>query len=332
MHDTHLDRWLERQTASAPLASLILTVAQTCRQISERVALGALGGVLGSQGTENVQGEIQKKLDVLANDMLHAACAENSAIRALASEEWEDIHTLPARDAHSPYLLLFDPLDGSSNIDVNVSIGTIFSVLRAAHGTDVTAQDFLQPGKAQVAAGYAVYGPQTVLVLTLGAGVAAFTLDRATGQWVLTQQDIRIPEDTAEFAINASNLRHWEAPVRRFIDECLAGEQGPLQTNWNMRWIASMVADVHRILMRGGIFLYPRDQRAKVREGKLRLMYEANPMGFLVEQAGGAAIDGATRILDIAPRHLHQRTGVILGSRNAVERLRRYHQDAVPTA
>ncbi|HNL42481.1 MAG TPA: class 1 fructose-bisphosphatase, partial [Ottowia sp.] len=221
------------------------------------------------------------------------------------------------------------PLDGSSNIDVNVSIGTIFSVLKMPEGDrGVEEEDFLQPGSHQVAAGYCVYGPQTTLVLTVGDGVAMFTLDRELGSFVLTQDDLRIPDDTQEFAINMSNLRHWDAPVRRYIDECLAGKDGPRGKNFNMRWVASMVADVHRIMMRGGVFMYPWDKREPNKPGKLRLMYEANPMSWLIEQAGGAATNGRQRILDVQPQQLHERVSVILGSKNEVERVTRYHLDA----
>ena len=227
------------------------------------------------------------------------------------------------------YLLLFDPLDGSSNIDVNVSIGTIFSVLRkVGHHRGVSEEDFLQPGRAQAAAGYCVYGPQTTLVLTVGEGVAMFTLDRETGSWVLTSDQVTIPADTKEFAINMSNLRHWDAPVRRYIDECLAGKDGPRGKDYNMRWVASMVADVHRILTRGGIFLYPWDRREPDKPGKLRLMYEANPMAFLVEPAGGLATNGEQRIMDLTPTKLHERVSVMLGSKNEVQRVTEYHQNA----
>ncbi len=309
------------------LRTLLLSVAQSCTRISAAVARGALGGVLGSLESENVQGEVQKKLDVLSNALLIESNERNGCLAAMASEEMDTLYPIPDDCERGPYLLLFDPLDGSSNIDVNVSIGTIFSVLRAPRQTGVHEEDFLQPGTRQVAAGYAVYGPQTMLVLTLGQGVAGFTMDPATQEWVLTHPQITIPADTAEFAINMSNMRHWESPVRRYIQDCLAGETGPLGKNYNMRWIASMVADVHRILMRGGLFMYPRDARASGKKGKLRLMYEANPMSLLVEQAGGAAIDGDQRILDVQPEALHQRLGVILGSRNEVELVKRYHQE-----
>jgi fructose-1,6-bisphosphatase I len=247
----------------------------------------------------------------------------------MASEEMDSIYLVPNRYPQGEYLLLFDPLDGSSNIDVNVSIGTIFSVLKKTEGSQgVTEQDFLQPGKNQVAAGYCVYGPQTTLVLTVGDGVAMFTLDREQGSFVLTQENVQVPADTKEFAINMSNMRHWDEPVRRYIDECLQGKEGPRGKDFNMRWIASMVADVHRILTRGGVFMYPWDKREPHKPGKLRLLYEANPMSWLIEQAGGASTNGKERILDLQPGQLHERVSVILGSKNEVDRLTRYHTDA----
>ncbi len=310
----------------AELRLLIEVVARACKTISHAVGKGALGEVLGSAGSENVQGEVQKKLDILSNEMLLEANEWGGHLAAMASEEMEGIHPIPHRYPKGEYLLLFDPLDGSSNIDVNVSIGTIFSVLKAPEGmTNPTEKDFLQCGSKQVAAGYAVYGPQTVLVLTTGNGVNCFTLDREMGSWVLTQRDMKIPAETKEFAINASNARHWYPPVKRYIDELLAGETGPRGKNFNMRWIASMVADVHRILNRGGIFMYPADAREPDKPGKLRLMYEANPMAFIVEQAGGAATNGKQRILDIQPHKLHERVAVFLGSRSEVERVTSYH-------
>jgi fructose-1,6-bisphosphatase I len=246
----------------------------------------------------------------------------------MASEEMEGIHVVPNRYPQGEYLLLFDPLDGSSNIDVNVSIGTIFSVLVKPEGNGVSEQDFLQAGSKQVAAGYCVYGPQTTLVLTVGDGVAMFTLDREQGSFVLTQENVKIPDDTKEFAINMSNMRHWAPPVKRYIDECLQGAEGVRGKDFNMRWIASMVADVHRILTRGGVFMYPWDKREPEKAGKLRQMYEANPMSWLIEQAGGASTNGKQRILDIQPDKLHQRVSVILGSKNEVERVTRYHSEA----
>ena len=319
------------QALSAEVRLLIETVSRACKTISHAVSKGALGGVLGSLESENVQGEVQKKLDVMSNEVLLEANEWGGHLAAMASEEMETIHLIPNRYPKGELLLLFDPLDGSSNIDVNVSIGTIFSVLRApasASGREVTEQDFLQPGSTQVVAGYAVYGPQTTLVLTIGQGVVGFTLDREMGSWIMTSEDMRIPEDTKEFSINMSNMRHWAAPVRKYIDELLAGKTGTRDKDFNMRWIASMVADVHRLLTRGGIFMYPWDSREPNKPGKLRLMYEANPMSMLVEQAGGAATNGEQRILDIQPTTLHQRVSVVLGSKNEVERVTRYHHEA----
>ncbi|MBK1890594.1 class 1 fructose-bisphosphatase [Undibacterium sp. 14-3-2] len=312
----------------AELRLLIEVVARACKTISHAVGKGALGEVLGSAGSENIQGEVQKKLDILSNEILLEANEWGGHLAAMASEEMETIHPIPNRYPMGEYMLLFDPLDGSSNIDVNVSIGTIFSVLKAPEGMAApTEQDFLQPGSKQVAAGYAVYGPQTVLVLTTGNGVNCFTLDREMGSWVLTQRNMQIPADTKEFAINTSNSRHWYPPVTRYVDEMLAGVTGPRQKDFNMRWIASMVTDVHRILCRGGIFMYPADKRDTEKPGKLRLMYEANPMSFIVEQAGGASTDGKQRMLDVQPTALHQRVAVFLGSKNEVERVTRYHQE-----
>ena len=332
-----LTRYLvERQRVGGLIPSqlrlLLEVVARSCKSISQAVNKGALGGVLGSAESENVQGEVQKKLDIIANEVLIEANEWGGHLAAMASEEMDSIYIVPNRYPQGEYLLLFDPLDGSSNIDVNVSIGTIFSVLVKPEGKAVSEGDFLQAGAAQVAAGYCIYGPQTTLVLTVGAGVAMFTLDREQGSFTLTQEHVRIPADTKEFAINMSNMRHWAPPVRRYIDECLQGKEGPRGKDFNMRWVASMVADVHRILTRGGVFMYPWDQREPDKPGKLRLMYEANPMGWLVEQAGGAATNGQQRILDIQPAKLHERVSVILGSKNEVERVTRYHAEASSAA
>ncbi|WP_332775904.1 class 1 fructose-bisphosphatase, partial [Polaromonas sp.] len=298
------------------LRLLLEVVARACKSISQAVNKGALGGVLGTAGSENVQGEVQKKLDIIANEVLIEANEWGGHLAAMASEEMDSIYVVPNRYPQGEYLLLFDPLDGSSNIDVNVSIGTIFSVLKKPDGdAGVEEKDFLQAGNKQVAAGYCIYGPQTTLVLTVGDGVAMFTLDREQGSFVLVQENMQIPQDTQEFAINMSNMRHWDAPVKRYIDEALAGKEGPRGKDFNMRWIASMVADVHRILTRGGIFMYPWDKREPEKAGKLRLMYEANPMSWLIEQAGGAATNGKQRILDIPPTKLHERVSVILGSK-----------------
>lgn len=335
MSRVSLSRYLIEQTRShdtpADLRFLIEVVARACKEISYAVSKGALGGVLGSTQSENVQGEVQKKLDVLSNEILLEANEWGGTLAAMASEEMEKPYQIPGRYPKGAYLLTFDPLDGSSNIDVNVSVGTIFSVLRCpdhffSQNAPLTEEAFLQPGTRQVAAGYAIYGPQTMLVLTLGDGVKGFTLDREMGSFVLTHDNIRVPETTAEFAINMSNQRHWEAPVQRYVDELLAGKEGPLGKDYNMRWIASMVADVHRILTRGGIFMYPKDRRDPSKPGKLRLMYEANPMSLIIEQAGGAATDGLERILDLQPEKLHQRVAVFLGSKEEVERVTGYHQ------
>ena len=312
------------------LKFLLEVVSRACQAISVAIGKGELSGVLGEAGSDNIQGEAQKKLDVLSNDILLDANEWGGHLAAMASEEMDLPHLVPHRFPKGEYLLTFDPLDGSSNIDVNVSIGTIFSVLKCPEGADLSTPAaaeaaFLQPGTAQVAAGYAVYGPTTLLVLTVGDGVAAFTLDREHGHFVLTQERLQIPAETREFAINMANQRFWEAPVRRYIDELLAGREGPRGKDYNMRWVASMVADVHRIMTRGGIFMYPLDSKMQAQGGKLRLMYEANPMALLVEQAGGAATTGRQRILDIAPEKLHQRVPVILGSKNEVDRVTTYH-------
>ena len=334
MSKISLSRYLVEQQRDkghipADLRLLLEVVARACKSISHAVNKGALGGVLGSADSENVQGEVQKKLDIIANEVLIEANEWGGHLAAMASEEMDSIYLVPNRYPQGEYLLMFDPLDGSSNIDVNVSIGTIFSVLKKADDNQgVTEKDFLQPGKNQVAAGYCVYGPQTTLVLTVGDGVAMFTLDREQGSFVLTQENVQVPADTKEFAINMSNMRHWDEPVRRYIDECLQGQEGPRGKDFNMRWIASMVADVHRILTRGGVFMYPWDKREPHKPGKLRLLYEANPMSWLIEQAGGAATNGKTRILDLQPSQLHERVSVVLGSRNEVERITQYHAQA----
>jgi fructose-1,6-bisphosphatase I len=330
-----LSRYLIEQTRShntpADLRFLIEVVARACKAISHAVSKGALDDVLGSMGTENVQGEVQKKLDVMSNEILLEANEWGGHLAGMASEEMDKAYQIPGRKPKGAYLLVLDPLDGSSNIDVNVSVGTIFSVLRCPDRNGATGdlgeEAFLQPGTEQVCAGYAIYGPQTMLLLTLGNGVKGFTLDRELGSFVLTHDDIKVPETTQEFAVNISNQRHWEAPVQRYVSELLAGESGPLEKNYNMRWIASMVADVHRILTRGGVFMYPRDGRDPSMPGKLRLMYEANPMSFIIEQAGGAATNGTQRILDIQPTSLHQRVAVFLGSKEEVERVTAYHQE-----
>jgi len=325
--------WLRDTTRAhgalpADLIQTLEVTADACRQISAALKRGALAGILGAAGSSNVQGEDQKKLDVISNDILLDAHVRGGHLAGMASEEMDDPFPIPDGQARGRFLLLFDPLDGSSNIDINVSVGTIFSVLEAPAGSDASqVAPFLQPGTAQVAAGYAVYGPSTQLVLTLGHGVDSFTLDPDTGDFVLTQEGMTIPEQTQEFAINMSNQRFWEEPVQHYVGELLAGKGGARGKDFNMRWVAAMVADVHRILTRGGVFLYPLDSKTVAKGGKLRLMYEANPMSWLVEQAGGAASTGRQRILDIAPTGLHQRVPVILGSRAEVERVVDYHRE-----
>lgn len=320
-------RWLQQSPVPLPqdLIQTLQITADCCRVISAAIARGALTGMLGQAGSENIQGEDQKKLDVISNDMLLSAHAQGGHLAGMASEEMDDPFPVTTH-ANSRYLLLFDPLDGSSNIDINAPVGTIFSVLETTPGSNTAeVTPFLQPGTAQVAAGYAIYGPATQLIITVGHGVDAFTLDPDSGEFLLTTSGMKIPEETQEFAINMSNQRHWEAPVQRYVGELLEGKTGVRGKDFNMRWVAAMVADVHRILTRGGVFLYPLDSKTASKGGKLRLMYEANPMAWLVEQAGGAATTGRVRIMDIAPTGLHQRVPVILGARTEVERATSYH-------
>ncbi|HUH70255.1 MAG TPA: class 1 fructose-bisphosphatase [Mycobacterium sp.] len=315
--------------ASGDLNGLILDVALACKAISKRVAAGALGGVLGSVEHTNVQGEVQQKLDVLANDYFLRATEWGGHVAGMVSEELEEPYLLPIEYPRGKYLLLFDPLDGSSNIDVNLSVGSIFSIMNAAApGSDPEPADFLQPGSRQVCAGYAIYGPSTMLVLSVGTGVHAFTLDPHLGEFVLTRESIQIPPSTKEFAINASNQRFWEPAVQRYVQECLAGRSGPRHKDFNMRWVASLVAETHRILTRGGVFLYPRDSREPVKPGRLGLLYEANPVAFLIEQAGGMASTGRKRVLDVVPSDVHQRVSFIFGAREEVTRIEEYHSES----
>lgn len=315
--------------ASGDLNSLILNVALACKAIANRVAAGALGGALGSADHINVQGETQQKLDVLANnDFIHAT-EWGGQVAGMVSEELEDPYLLPAQYPKGKYLLVFDPLDGSSNIDVNVSVGSIFSILLAPiAGTDAHRNDFLQPGTQQVCAGYAIYGPSTMFVLSVGTGVHAFTLHPTLGEFILTKESIQIPTTTREFAINTSNQRFWEPAVQRYVQECLAGRSGPRRKDFNMRWVASLVAETHRILSRGGVFLYPSDSRDPAKPGRLRLLYEANPIAFLIEQAGGAASTGRGRTLEVVPTDIHQRIAFVFGAREEVERIEKYHEEA----
>lgn len=311
----------------ADLGALLIDVAAAIKTISGMVAKGALGGNLGAIDSTNIQGEIQKKLDVLTNEAMLHHCEWGGQLAGMASEEMDEPYAIPADFPKGRYLLIFDPLDGSSNSDVNVSVGTIFSVITKENTGDTTMSDYLQPGQHQIAAGYAIYGPSTILMLTVGSGTHGFTLDRDSGNFILTHPDIQVPEETREFAINTSNERFWEPPVQRYISECRAGKTGIREADFNMRWIASFVAEVHRILIRGGIFMYPKDNKDPSKPGRLRLLYEANPMAMIIEQAGGVASTGRERIQSINPDQLHQRIPVILGSRQEVERLERYHQE-----
>ncbi len=333
MKPISLTRYLiEEQRAgriNADLRLLIEVVARACKSISHSIGKGALGGVLGDAGTGNIQGEAQKKLDVLSNEILLEANEWGGHLAGCASEEMDDPVKIPNVYPKGNFLLLYDPLDGSSNIDVNISVGTIFSVLHCPDGVvDPEVEHYLQKGSTQVCAGYTVYGPSTLLVLTVGNGTHEFTLDRELGSFLMTKRDMRIPEETKEFAINMSNQRHWEEPMKKYIAELLAGKTGPRGKDFNMRWVASMVADVHRILTRGGVFIYPKDLKDTSKPGKLRLMYEANPMSFIVEQAGGASTTGLQRMLDVQPTALHPRVPVFLGSKNEIEVATRYHLEA----
>jgi fructose-1,6-bisphosphatase I len=323
-----LEEERKQHGASGDFTRLMSDLTTAIRTISSGVNRAGIMDVLGQAGNTNVQGEDQKKLDVIANDLILESMEPMGHLAGMASEEMEAPYALASGYPRGKYLLVFDPLDGSSNIDVNISVGTIFSVLKAPHeGVDATAEDFLQAGATQVAAGYAVYGSSTQLVYTTGAGVHAFTLDPYLGEFLLADRDLTIPEATNEYAINASNRRFWEPAIQHYINDCEQGSEGPSAKNFNMRWVGSMVADFHRILMRGGVFLYPRDLKKPEEAGKLRLLYEANPMAMLAEQAGGACTDGVRRMLDIVPESLHQRVPVVIGSRQEVERIGRYYQE-----
>lgn len=327
---TTLSKFLIQQLQAegkSDLAALLVDVAAAVKAISAMTAKGDLAGILGSLDTQNVQGETQKKLDVLSDKAFINTFQLGGLIAGLASEENDDPITVTDPDKKGPFLAVFDPLDGSSNIDVNVSVGSIFSILEAPKGRDPVMADYLQPGTKQLAAGYAIYGPSTMLVITVGKGTHGFTLDREVGNFILTHGDIEIPADTSEFAINTSNERFWEPPIQRYVAECKAGKTDIRGRDFNMRWIASMVADVHRILMRGGVFMYPRDTKDVSKPGRLRLMYEANPMSFVIEQAKGLASTGRKRIMEVTPENIHQRIPVVVGSRNEVERIEKYHHE-----
>lgn len=332
---TNVNKFLvEEQRRNPALAGdfsmLISDVVRSCKAIAQGVSRGALAGVLGDTGSRNSQGEALNTLDVLSNQTFLQHCEWGGHLAAISSGEMEDVYPVVTDGPRGKYLLVFDPLDGSSNIDVNLAVGSIFSVLRCPEEcVTPTAADFLQPGTKQVAAGYALYGPSTMLVLTVGSGTFGFTLDREIGEFLLTHPNLQVPAETSSFAINASNERFWEPPIRRYVLECLAGQTGVREKDFNMRWVASLVGEVHRILMRGGVFMYPRDTKDPVRSGRMPLLHKANPMAMIVEQAGGIASTGRERVIDLVPESLHQRVPFILGSRDEVERIERYHQEYI---
>ena len=314
--------------ATGGFTALLNDICLACKRIAYLVGKGALADAPDGAGSDSAQGETPMKLDVMANEIVLRTNEWGGHLAAMASEQMAQPYPIPRDYPRGRYLLVFDPLDGSSNVDVNVSVGSIFSVLRCADGVvEPTAADFLQPGAQQVCAGYAIYGPTTMLVLTLGCGVHGFTLDHEIGEFILTHASLRVPEETSEFAINASIARFWEPAVKRYVDECLAGKAGPRGKDFNMRWVASLVAETHRILLRGGVFMYPRDSRDPASPARLRLLYEANPIGLIIEQAGGRASTGLAPVLEVKPDSLHQRTGFMFGSRHEVERLEQYHRD-----
>jgi len=326
-----LNAFLEAALGTTPegrdLADVLLHVGDAVRAVSREVARGALARSRPVAGAVNVQGETQKPLDVLANDLFLRICADGECVAGMASEEMEDPVAVPCSGTRTKHLLVFDPLDGSSNIDINVTVGSIFSVLRHAGAGEPQPEHYLQPGHRQLAAGYALYGPSTLLVLSVGDGTHGFSLDADRGTFVLTHPALRIAPEAREFAINMSNARFWEPPVQRYVAACKAGVEGDIGRDYNMRWVASMVAEVHRILLRGGVYLYPRDRKLPRKAGRLRLLYEANPMAMLVEQAGGRASTGRARLSDVVPDAIHQRIPVILGAREDVERIERYHRE-----
>jgi len=332
--DIPLERFLceaAKRSSGKHLAAtleLLAMIAKAGIQVADIVALGQLAGSVGAAmgattGSANFDGDAQKRLDVLANEVFTQGM-RRAPVAAILSEEMA--HPL-ALDVTARLAVAIDPLDGSSNIDANVSIGTIFAIFPSVENAREPAQHFLRPGHEQVAAGFLIYGPQTSLVLTIGDGVQVFTLDRRAGEFRLAIPHLAVPRDSTEYAVNAANYRHWDDSIRAYVDDCIRGLEGPLSQDHNMRWIASLVADAYRILVRGGVFLYPGDQRRGNHRGRLRLIYEANPIALLIEQAGGCATDTVQRILDVKPRELHARTPIVFGSRAAVERISQYHTD-----
>jgi fructose-1,6-bisphosphatase I len=325
--DEYVQTWAATDDLRRAAAFTIKALSGACREIAAMIAVGPLAGDLAARLRDEAGGDFQTALDLRANDLLVKALAQ-ADVAAVVSEEMDA--PLPLR-AGAPINVALDPLDGSSNIETNMSIGTIFSLLPAPHGHSSTEPSaFLRPGHEQLAAGYVIYGPQTVLAITLGSGTDLFTLDPACGQFVRTQSNVRVPSQAREFAINASNYRHWDQPVQTWFNDCLTGADGPRGDNFNMRWIASMIAEAHRILVRGGVYLYPSDTRQGYHNGRLRLIYEANPIAFLMEQADGQSSTGRERILDRVPRLLHERVPLIFGAREEVECIERYHLGSAP--
>lgn len=325
LHDFLLNNYVNLKNSNS-FIKLLMGIADACKTISELTANGEIDGILGNLSSTNIQGETQKKLDVLSNDIFIEKLSKPKIVSGLVSEENEK-PILDKYDQKCPYIVFFDPLDGSSNIDVNVSVGSIFSIFEYEKPIDKNSEIILKPGKQQIAAGYALYGPSTMLVLSLGEGTFGFTFQQSSRKFYLTHPNINVPNSTNEFAINTSNQRFWHQPIKRYIKECNDGYEGDRDKNFNMRWTGSMVADVHRIFMRGGIFMYPQDSKKPEKAGRLRLMYEANPMAFLMEQAGGKSTTGREKLLDITPDHLHQRISVIMGSKEEVDRVERYHEE-----
>ena len=334
-HRTTLSKFIieDQRRAADPdpnLTSLLNDIQTACKLIAVAVSRGTLDAASQHDAIPEKEelGRQQRGIDRSANKIMVSTCEWGGQLAGIVSEDMVDPYQIPSSYPRGRYLLLFSPLDGAPNMDVNAPVGTIFSVLRCPEGIEEPRpQDFLQPGTAQVAAGYAIYGPVAMMVLTLGAGVHGFTLDHSIGAFTLSHPKMEIPPQTREFAVNISNERYWEKPVRRYVEECIEGESGPRGSDFSMRWIASMVAEIHRILIRGGLFMYPRDSKDPGLDGRAHLLYEANPMAMIVEQAGGAASTGRTRLLDVKPSEIHQRVPVILGSREEVERLVAYHAD-----
>ncbi len=323
----HLSQQLAAQSNAETLPRLLHAIAEATIEIATMIAKGTTTEVNTKLTSKNVQGETQMQLDVLSNTIFVERLKETKLVAGLVSEELDNALDLNVESNDAPFLVSYDPLDGSSNIAVNGCIGSIFSVVNAPRNDAVKDADYLQKGNRQVAAGYTLYGPSSMLVLTIGRGTHGYTLDRDAGEYRLTHPDIKVPEMTSEFSINASNERFWEQPVQRYIAECKAGSGGVRSRDFNMRWVASMVADVHRILMRGGVYLYPKDNKLPLKAGRLRLLYEANPMGFIVEQAGGRASTGRQQLLDVAPTEIHQRISVVLGSSVEVSLIELYYKE-----